>query len=303
MAHGEVVIDCIYDDCPNPDNHLYLNTNKGLFHCFRCGRGGTISKLKEDYEEQYGESFDWSVDDKRPWRDVDLNEPFSSANEVTQKQKREQSALPDDFHLIQEPDGSVLMRKAIEYLRKRGISLNRARYYELGIGKDTLSGRLVVPIYNETGERIVYYLTRRYLFGRMRYQNPRNEDVPRGKSDVVFNSCRVQTGSVIYLTEGVFDAMRVGPQAVAVLGKELSSAQMRIILGKNPSKVIVALDAEEERGKLDIARSLEPYTSVEIIDLDRGDPGDTTAETKPNFLRSKRESYSFSEEIETILSD
>lgn len=313
----EIVTDCIYPDCPNPENHLYINPEKvittpdgkfvGAFVCYRCDRGGTLARLKKDYKEIYDEEFDLvhDADSKRSWREIDLDQPFGKRVDIDgyDDQKFDgQDVLPDDYQMIGNSEDSYLEKEAVRYLEEeRGISKSRARYYQIGYGTDETMGHLIIPVLGESG-CVVYWIERKYLFGKRRYNNPPNSEVPVGKSDVVFGLNQIRRGSIIYVAEGVFDAISIGPQAVAIFGKELSSRQQSLILSKDPSKVVMMLDAEDDAKykSIKIGQQLNPFTRVEWVMLDDGDPDDLSEVEKMDYL-DRSGDVSFRDEIDLQL--
>jgi len=42
VPNGELRVDCPF--CSDTGRHLYINTEKGLYHCFRCGRSGRLGE-------------------------------------------------------------------------------------------------------------------------------------------------------------------------------------------------------------------------------------------------------------------
>ena len=45
--HGEeeVVVRCPFKECDDNSGHLWINTSKGVYHCWICGAKGTVRKL------------------------------------------------------------------------------------------------------------------------------------------------------------------------------------------------------------------------------------------------------------------
>lgn len=310
MSRNEIVTDCVNVECPSPEGHLYVNVEKSVFHCFRCGFSGTISYLKSYFKDEYGSELDLSElgsIDRRGWRDVDLSDPWSSQRGGGSSDSTE---LPEDVQRIAGSSGEIASR-AIQYLEGRGLSLTDVARLDLGYGTGDRVGWIYIPIFARDDGRLVYYIRRRYPWmegideedvHENPYMNPPNEKVEKGKSEVVFNQSRVMSGSSVYVVEGWMDAAKMGPQAVALMGKEMSERQKGIILSFDPVSVTVCMDADERKATAQIARELSPFVDVNVIFLDEGDPGDITEAERGQVFRSK-ESFGFGREMDVLLSE
>jgi hypothetical protein len=99
------------------------------------------------------------------------------------------------------------------------------------------------------------------------------------KGRILYNWDVARTCSPIVVTEGVFDAMAVGPAGVAIFGKGVSELQERI-LKTYCENVVIMLDpgdAREESRRL--LRRLALATSVLEVELKgEKDPGDTSTD-------------------------
>lgn len=161
------------------------------------------------------------------------------------------------------------------YLESRGITKETAETFGVGFfpGKGSMAGRVVIPIYNETGELLAYA-------GRATDNTEPKYRFPPGfsKSHVLFNLNRVLKLSAprrVILVEGFFDAMKVHqagfPAVVALMGCTLSDVQAEL-LAKHCEAAALMLDGDDA-GWDAIAKILPPLSHslfVKVIPLAAG---------------------------------
>lgn len=195
--------------------------------------------------------------------------------------------------------------RAWEYLATRGITADQVREYQLGYGR---SGRLehyiVFPVFMDramvfwqaratydpptgiTSEARRNWVT---LTGYRKTLNPPSIGQNATGSEVVFNLDRASTYEAIVICEGPVDAMKVGPNAVALLGKVAQAVKVQRLIRTAARAFIVYLDRGEEERKcaLALARELTPYAPVWIATPPEGhDPGSLSPEQNAHILRS-----------------
>ena len=97
------------------------------------------------------------------------------------------------------------------------------------------------------------------------------------RSATLYNIDNARKHSCVVITEGPFDAMAVGENAVAAFGKGLSDLQIRLIK-YNWKKAYVLLDADAEKESKELARKLNLSIPTKFIPLTgvAKDPGDLT---------------------------
>jgi len=116
------------------------------------------------------------------------------------------------------------------YLAERGITEETAREFGAGFfpGKGSMSGRIVIPIHNPTGE-LVAYAGRSIDTTEPRYKFPAGFR----KSLELFYLHRVIGESSVVLVEGFFDCMKVtqaGFPCVALMGSSMSKVQENLLV-------------------------------------------------------------------------
>jgi DNA primase len=236
---------------------FHANLSRNIFHCFSCGAGGTVldfvaamegCTLREAARQLAGETAVPGVAACRPKATVT---------------RRKQSLSPLGFVLHG-------IDTAHPYLAARGIASATAQEFGIGVyrGPGILSGRLVIPIHNASGE-LVAYCGRSLDGAEPRYRFPSGF----AKSEVLFNLHRaaVGQGSVVVVVEGFFDCFKLhqaGVPAVALMGAALYPTQQRALL-ESFGSVILMLDGDEagRRATATLAARLRPYTELRVIRL------------------------------------
>lgn len=129
------------------------------------------------------------------------------------------------------------------YLRNRGIRAGTARHFGTGFfpGRGSMTGRIVIPIYDEAG-RLVAYAGRSVDGAEPRYRFPAGFM----KSAILFNLHRVSSDEVV-VVEGFFDCLNVWQagykNVIALMGCSLSAEQERLLSRFN--RIILFLDGDD----------------------------------------------------------
>jgi hypothetical protein len=146
-----------------------------------------------------------------------------------------------------------------------------------------VSRRLLIPLRHEEYERLllVGYQTRA-IDGHSLRETPKYWTAPgTPKSRMVYNLHNARHYSFIVVTEGVFDAARIGLDAVSLLGRTMSATQLALIRGRGRgATVAIMLDADA----YDVARQQAEVLRASgvrafAVQLESGDPGDLPRET------------------------
>lgn len=227
----------------NP-NAFHVDLEKNLFNCFtHCG-GGSIFDfvMKKEKLSFYNAALKiWNI--------------FYSSCE-RQKIKENNAKMKQDLTLMNlrlklQPDHS--------YLRKRNISPQLARYFQMGFCQyGIMKNRIAIPVF-DIQNRIVAYCGRaveqdifpKYLF-------PKNFN----KSCHLFNIQRItphtphtpQHQKPVFIVEGFFDCINIvklGFDAVALMGSSISQQQLTLLKEINRFYVLM-LDGDEAGEKATI---------------------------------------------------
>lgn len=291
-AHGaEYRINCPF--CPrkgkSPDKKykLYINPTRkgGVYQCFRCGSAGTTQGL--------------------------IGYAAALAEKPVKQEKAKSSGyvrMPGTLVPLSELEEN---HPAIQYLTK-----GRSRYFDpeflskyhsvaycqdgvkFGDGESFLyntTGTLIFPIFKDGmlagwQSRMMTEpedLTDGYLelFGY-----PKDEDgdwirppkyftspgFPKG--ELLYNFDMARAREPVVVTEGVFDALAVGPSGVALLGKGITDVQTRI-LQTYCNTVVILLDPDAGHESKELVKVLKRSINAYEVTLDGyKDPGDAPTE-------------------------
>lgn len=275
---------------PDRDGHLYVHlcggachkcrasySRHGSFLCHRCGYSGRIAP------NAFGE-----VGEFRP-RIQTLQEEAQSSPvrpALTLPSSCPSKAVTTDLVITREPEVFPIREgmEAYHYLRSRGITHDDIDRYSISAGDGVLSKRIVVFDLDDDGDRL-YWVARDYSGkSRIRYRAPSFQDASRRVQ--VFNIERIETTSP-FIVEGVFDAIRTGPDAIALYGCIPTEEQIRRIAAKGIRKPFCALDPGAWDRNVALAdrlyrMGLEPW----LIRIPDGpDPGDLGREAMLELQR------------------
>ena len=246
-------------DCPycGKEGHLYLNLDKGVFYCFRCGARGREGALKDQGIQV----------DKRSINS--LKQPGTLSFKMT-----EAVSTP--------PEYGVLSTYSRSYLKGRGVH-------------DTILRVLRRKIY-DTQEGILFfypdedYWQLRRWSGTPRWVNPTT--APRSASGGVVYHLQTHYGSgAVVVVEGIGDALRVAPFAnvAAVLSSNRHDAHLAR-LSERYDRVGILLDRDVPAPKLmaSLNKAGAYFKKAELLYCPAADPGEMTDEEIEEAVASCR---------------
>jgi DNA primase len=187
-------------------------------------------------------------------------------------------------------------RLAFRYLVRRGVSPEQIALYRLGYANSgKYCGYVIVPIVRR--REVIYFVARSFLGGNgaRKYLNPSRDEVGGiGKSELLFNYDRVSYAPILTITEGVFDAIAVGTNAVALLGKTISDVQLALLENLRVRRIRVMLDED--------ARA-ECYTMVDQLNDAGFDATPALVDGDPSSSRGRAVDVlpSFTGRVEALL--
>lgn len=251
---------CPFHEDRSPSLHVYPQTRS--FYCFGCGAGGdVIDYLRRLEGFGFREALEWL--DGRP--EVAAKAPARSAMKPPRRLSLDDrlilTAACELYHetLLRTPTALAYLdsrgvppwlvrdtrlgysdgRQLIPYLRRRRLSLRRAR--ELGLvfrsDDETLAGRVVIP---ELRAGHCAWLVGRALDGRQ--PKYRGLSLPRP----LLGYERIRGHEQVFLTEGPFDWLTLigwGLPASALLGTQPGRDTLGLL--ERIPQVVLALDADQ----------------------------------------------------------
>ena len=227
---------------------LAVRWDNGWYQCWRCGEKG-FAKVDLDTVEKPQIS-------PQPVDKADLE-------------------LPEDYtSLGVEPGKSAyIFRGARDYLYRRGIP--EQVWYEANIGA-CVNGyyrfRLIFPV--TVGGEVRGFVARTWVNNVDRkYLYPRG--MSRGSLLFNHDALYKEEDTPLIVVEGVFDALNLWPNAVAVLGKP--SKQHVALLRDTKRSLVIALDPDARDEGWALAMQLQLHgKTAKFLDLPAGqDPADT----------------------------
>jgi DNA primase len=245
--------------CPYHNNNRTpageISKEKGTFFCFGCQ---TTRSLVEFIMHVSGRTYFETL------RYIKSKEQETNIEAVVNKALY---AAPDfvqyDELLIKRLNNQGLESpRAVRYFQGRNITKESVIKFALGYSEKQDS--VVIPMQSPDGMTIGFVA--RTVEGKEFKNTP---GLP--KSKILFNLHRVKASSIVYVVESSFDAIRldqVGFPAVATLGANVSSSQMKL-LEKYFNNVVLIAD-NDEAGSIMKDRLIERLGSlVTVINLDK----------------------------------
>lgn len=265
----EIIVDCPSPECSGKAPKLYISPDTGGWICFRCHEEGNLHQFLMRVVDLSGpEAFDVTRklrggdDDEREWtRPKDKPKPTEPTNLM----------LPATFRPIDYNTPDVFKR----YLKKRHVSLELAAARNMGYAiSGRYNHRIIVPVENDG--TLYTYIARTVLTicpgctepmdkcaCNHRYPKVLTPSSAEGArpSLALYNLDAVRDAKMnsLIITEGVFDALRLPHQAVALMGSGASVTQRTLIAGlAHGREVILALDPDPAgfKGTLKLADAL-----------------------------------------------
>jgi hypothetical protein len=278
-------INCINPDCDDYKGHLEIDLKRGIFHCWLCDYSGNLRTLLKDYLgyvpkiEKYV-----STDDLKQSYD----DSFFKKEEIVKERVIDYTFLPKEYVYLGRPKDtlSMLGKKALKYVLDR-MSINDVVLHKIGycgIGK--YKWRIIVPLFED--DKVVYFIARDFMGGAYKkYDNPKKEEISIGKEEVVFNINGARMVNQAVICEGVFDAIRVGIDGVAILGTSISELQYIKLLSLKRIYVMLDSDAYDKAAKI-ASKFQRAGKQVYLIKLAKGDPDDYSRDEIRNMLLTSK---------------
>lgn len=284
---------------PDTEYHLWINSRLNAVHCFRCGFRSSVWSLLRDLGITASSA-----------RLGDLWERFASLREDEQDQAQEigkylHSALkfPEEYVALYPKPASIMGQRAWNYLTgKRGLTEEQIAQHGIGYAaRGKYQFRILLPVFYK-GE-LVYFTARSFLPAKHKYLNPKREECPFGKADVIFNLERAAETGRIVIAEGYFDCLALGDSGVCIFGKELSLHQLLLVKETGVCDILVCLDGEAWKEALEIAEQLDGAgMHPRVVFLPEGeDPAKLGSEVVKDFLVSRSVEFSWGLKMQLLM--
>ena len=250
--------------CPYCGRKEKLGVNLSMFrcNCFRCGAHPSPIQLVMDVEgfTEYSELI-------KLLNNGDFTELTFKEDKIELSERKE-IYLPEGFRNISKGE-SQLARSMRSYIKKRGFSVEGLS--KQGVGYcDTgqYFGYLIIPY---TYHGILRYYNARLVLGNgPRYRNPDKDVSGLGKEFIIFNHDALEMYDSVYICEGAFNALTMGPRAIATMGKHASRYQINELIKSPVKRFIILLDPDAKDKAIDLALKLVAYKKVKVVFLPEG---------------------------------
>ena len=213
--------------------HLYVNTRKQRWICFRCGSKGTLRYLLKKLHLDSG--LESVTSENVNNREFNILETLMEG--LYGKKIERSITVP-----IKYPRWAVKIRRsdpAYRYLQKRKFSVQDIVDYGLRQTED--GDAIFVPFFENS--QFVYWQTRG-IYRNEKMNPPNGEGL--GKSFYLFGHDQAAGHDTIVICEGWADAITIGRNAVSIQGKMLSRVQADKLLALNAKRYVVMFDFDDD---------------------------------------------------------
>lgn len=215
--------------CSDTTKHLYVNQDRNVYYCFKCGAGGVIQNSIEPSIEEYNR-----LRKHIPFVQTIISHQTELVDKAVIK------SLPPNI-------GAYEYNKhhpAYKYLIDRGIISDEVRDYDIRVATDKngiCKNSIIFPVCNSIGN-LKYFVCRKYDRSKPKYIN-----APWPKNDTLFiTMSKYASRNVTVIVEGIFDALaigRCGYRGIALLGKK-ATAQQLDRLSRMDTTFLIYLDTD-----------------------------------------------------------
>jgi len=272
----EYLFHCPY--CKHDKRKLSVNVEKNVFKCWVCDSSGRNLRRVIRRFGNYTQLQRWdkltSTVDIHGFDQIFMDQPAISTAEETIK-------LPSEFRSLANGATPLTSLSALKYLSKRDISKDDILHWKIGYcDSGTYANRIVIPSFNNDGY-VNYFVARSYNNSPRRYRNP-----PASR-DICFNELYIDWDDDLVITEGIFDAIRAGPNAIPLLGSTLrESSKLFQKIVKYDTPIYLALDADAEKKETKIINLFLKY-GIEVYKIDTSGYEDVAAMPYYRFAERK----------------
>lgn len=248
-------------DCPSCGKHnkfgIQLRGNRS--NCFVCGHNEKPLNLVASYE---GLQTFQEVQEFLAKYDGESFEKYEE-EVLSVKTKTSKLELPESYTLLAFAEGEI-GKMAKNYVRSRGFKIMDLTYQGVGYCyKGPLAGYLVFPFYRNS--ELIYYQCRRFWDFGPKFNNPEEEALGIGKTQIIYNHDALLVYKKIWLVESVINVLTIGENAIAGLGKSWSSYQIAEVK-KSPCKyVVIALDPDAIKEAIKLAFALFDTKKIKLL--------------------------------------
>jgi len=276
--------------CKHHKKKLSVNIEKNVAKCWTCETSTKdIRRLVRRFGD-FNQLQEWDTLTNRV-NITDFDDIFAEKEEPSPFPER--LDMPQGFaSLNNEP--SLSATPALNYLKRRGVTETDILYWKMGYCMEgRYAKRIIIPSFDINGD-LNYFIARTFSSDPRKYLNP-----PCSK-DVIFNELYLEWDTDLVITEGAFDAIVAGPNAVPLLGSTLrSNSKLFMKILQKDTPVFLALDPDAAKKEQRIIKTLLNY-GVEVYKIDTSGYEDVAEMGREEFTRRK-ENALFVDESDYLL--
>jgi len=270
--------------CKSCNHHkpkFSVNYEKNVAKCWVCG--ASFSNLRR-LVRRWG-----SFLHVRQWKEFDADVELGDLEQIfiTRQEEEQRIDLPAEFHSLTGGTDRIIYKKALNYLKKRGITKEDIAAWKIGFcASGEYKDRIIIPSFNDNG-----YCD--FFVGRAYGEDWRKYLTPSVNKDLVFNSLFLDWHKPVHLVEGVFDAIKAGTNSIPLLGSSLrENSKLFQYIVSHDTPLYVALDADAEKKAMSLIHSLLQY-DCEVYRVDLQGFNDVGEMTKEEYNQRVREAQLF----------
>jgi DNA primase len=255
----------IQSTCPYCGRELKfgINLKSNVTNCFRCGAKPEPLTLVMELE-----NFGNSMQAIEFLMKGNFDGPPLKFNKATAKESPTDLYLPKYFVNIALGSSKHGIR-ARQYLVDRGLNIDVLSKKGWGYCEDgDYEWYIIIPYM--VNQKMVYYNARNFIGREPRYKNPPNDESPVRKNTIIYNADALKIKGKIYVCEGAINAVTLGDDAIACMGKTISPYQINKMITSQVKSFIILLDPDAYSEAKSLAWSLIHYKRVKLIRLPYG---------------------------------
>lgn len=248
-------------DCPYcAGNYCFgVNMIKNEGKCFKCTERHSLIEVLMNMENLA------TLNEAKAF--INLQAEYDGYEDAVVKERLEKKEvnLPESFKLILYPDG-MLGKAAQRYMKKRGFKLEDLAMRGIGYCLDgDYMGYIIFPFYRKT--ELVFFQGRKFMGGGPKMKNPANEEFGIGKTEIIYNQDALFLYHRINIVESITNALTLGDNTIALLGKHISPYQLMQILKSPCTYITILLDDDALDEACNLAMQLVHYKKVRLVKM------------------------------------
>jgi DNA primase len=264
--------------CPFCEHHkkkLSINLDLNVYKCWVCdSKGKNIQYLIKKFA---------SRQILKKWQLLDEKVDMSIGDDLFDEVLEEEQILklPVEYVCLANKNLPMTAKKALNYLKKRGIIEKDIKYFKIGFCEEgEYKCRIIIPSFNEEGY-CNYFIARTYTDDWLGYKNP------EASKDIIFNDLLMDWNEPITIVEGIFDAIKA-ENSIPLLGSTLNEkSKIFCKLIEKTKCVYLALDKDALKKSFLIVKDLLEY-GVEVYRIDTSKIDDIGSISKAEALELRK---------------